>query len=460
MIGSKVGCLLAALNLQIAGALLQLRDSSDLHPAQAQPAVLAQRKHLLCTHKLAHTNPGAGVEPIAPFEGVYKDGFMAVGCFKDELLYFGDKYGTHKHDYRMGETSNISIVRYEVNVEKENRQPMSMDVCFDFCRTIPDMGSFAIAHGRDCYCAPYFKQMASDSSMCDNVCEGNPTQMCGGKTKSSIFQMHSCADGSAELQAASSSADAGRTLLLTEHGDLSESMSEMQNLAAGYQELLGNAGDVAASDLMQQAKVVAGELNATLVVASGVASAIEAKLALAQGAQPDSADIAAVQEAEAIEQNLIKLAKDANDNAETLAELQREVSPSVSAEEVAPLYYKIMYFVDKKFEEAPTTCSGTLLDKPIVGKTHAECGRICDRRGQDCKGFSYFQGGLCFLMRKFKTVRYYTECEDDPSKMEGFTNSTCSVRFSEYQGTNISPTSKSCTECLTNVEAASGCRLG
>merc|ERR550525_71303 len=99
---------------------------------------------------------------------------MHVGCFKDELLYFGDKYGTHKHDYRMGEISNISIVRYELNVEKEHREPMTMGVCFDFCRTMEDMSSFGIAHGRDCYCAPYFKQMAGDDSMCDNVCEGIP----------------------------------------------------------------------------------------------------------------------------------------------------------------------------------------------------------------------------------------------------------------------------------------------
>merc|ERR1719203_75360 len=234
----------------------------------------------------------------------------------------------------------------------------------------------------------------------------------------------------------------------------------MQSIAAGYQEILGKAGDVAASNLMQQAKITAGELNESLVKGQTVAAAVAAKLQERDAAQPGSTNHTAVEAAESIEQDLVKLAAEANDNAEHLMELRQDVSPNVTADELAPTFYKIMYFVDKKFEAAPTTCSGTLLGRPLVGKTSEECSRICDRRGQECKGYSYFQNGLCFLMEKFKTVRYYTECEEDPSKLEDFNGTSCNVRFSDYQGTDISPTSKPCKECLTEVEAASGCRLG
>jgi len=458
MIG-RHGIAFAVVMLHEAGGLLQLRDFAPLHPSQARSALLS-RKHALCSQKSANKNPGAGIDPSTPFADVYKDGYMAVGCFKDELLYFGDKYGTHKHDYRMGEISNVSIVRYEVVVAKENRQAMSTDVCFDFCRTIPDMSSFGIAHGRDCYCAPFFKQLAGDDSMCDSVCEGNPTQMCGGHSKSSIFQMHSCSDGGQDMQNAASAATASKDLLVLESGKLAPLVESMQTIAAAYQERLGNAGDVAATGLMQQAKVVAGELNQSLVQGASVVDALAAKLTESGDATPGSADHAAVQAAETIEGDLDNLAKVGNDIADELTELRREVSPSISADELAPLFYKIMYFVDKKFEDAPTTCSGDLLDKPIVGKTYLECGRICDRRGQECKGFSYFPDGLCFLMKKFKTVRYYTKCDEAPQKMEDFNTTSCSVRFSDYQGTNISPTSKNCKECLKEVEGASGCRLG
>jgi len=446
---------LAAVTCHKAVTLLQLRDSSALHPAPA--VALSEQKHRLCSKRASSRNPGAGIDPSAPFEQVFKDGFMHVGCFKDELLYFGDKYGTHKHDYRMGEISNISIVRYELNVAKEDRKPMSTSVCFDFCRTIEDMSSFGIAHGRDCYCAPYFKQIAGDDSMCDNVCEGNAAQMCGGSSKSSIFQMHECADGADAFTAAYDAAEQAHIVLAQEITWLDQTADHMQDLADNYQADFSHAGDVAAADLMQQAKIVAGKLNESLAVATKVAEEVSAKLDESQQVSPNSTDHSAVYAAEALRREYVELTKTAADNSAHLEELRLEVAPEVTKD--SPLYYKIMYFVDKKFENAPTTCSGTLLDKPIVDRTHDECGRICDKRGQECKGFSYFPDGLCFLMKKFKTVRYYTECEDDPQALHAFTNTSCSVRFSEYQGTDISPTSKTCKECLTEVEGVSGCRL-
>merc|ERR1719194_94505 len=69
---------------------------------------------------------------------------------------------------------------------------MTPTVCFEFCRTVPNMGFFGIVNGRGCYCTPYFTPMESDSSQCDAVCEGDKTQMCGGKSKSWLFAMHMC----------------------------------------------------------------------------------------------------------------------------------------------------------------------------------------------------------------------------------------------------------------------------
>merc|ERR1719230_2399526 len=83
---------------------------------------------------------------------------------------------------------------------------MDQEVCFEFCRTVPDMMSFGLIHGRDCYCAPYYKMMAGDSSQCDAVCEGKSTTMCGGMTKSSIFTMHMCADTAEDLKGAADKA--------------------------------------------------------------------------------------------------------------------------------------------------------------------------------------------------------------------------------------------------------------
>jgi hypothetical protein len=138
-------------------------------------------------------NPGAGMDPkaIEPYATVLKDGFWFVDCVKDRLLEHGDKFGNNKFAYEM-ESSKVSIVRYLEHVAKEHRSPMTHEVCFEFCRSVPNMLFFGLAHGRDCYCAPFYDMMAGDSSECNAVCEGDTDTMCGGMQKSSIFQMHSC----------------------------------------------------------------------------------------------------------------------------------------------------------------------------------------------------------------------------------------------------------------------------
>merc|ERR550514_1946841 len=90
--------------------------------------------------------------------------------------------------------TNVSIVRYSEVIAKPFQKPMAPEVCYQFCQTVPDMVFFGIANGRDCYCTPFFKPAPGGSPKCDAPCEGDPTQMCGGKGFSSIFEMHLCAD--------------------------------------------------------------------------------------------------------------------------------------------------------------------------------------------------------------------------------------------------------------------------
>merc|ERR1719245_1686315 len=138
---------------------------------------------------------------------------MAVDCVKDYVLAHGDAFGDGKFDYKLGETANVSIVHYTDIVASADQKPMTPEVCFSFCRTVPDMPFFGIHNGRDCYCAPYFKPMASDSSDCDAPCDGNPAQICGGKTKSSIYSMHSCSTTEKDMTDASATATEMETTL-------------------------------------------------------------------------------------------------------------------------------------------------------------------------------------------------------------------------------------------------------
>merc|ERR1719198_1478101 len=79
-------------------------------------------------------------------------------------------------------------------------------------------------------------------------------------------------------------------------------------------------------------------------------------------------------------------------------------------------YYPIMYFVDKEFDEMPSTCGGDVLKKPIVAEGAQACAAACSAEGIACAGFSYVslsgsQEKVCFMFSKFKSVTYYTECK-------------------------------------------------
>merc|ERR1719277_1858089 len=201
--------------------------------------------------------PGAGMDPesITPYDKVLKDGFYEVACVKDSLFTYGDKFHDNKYEYNMGEIANVSIVHYDSLVAKEDREPMTHEVCFDFCRMVPDMTFFGLQNGRMCYCAPYYKAMESDSTMCDAVCDGNPTSMCGGKVKSSVFAMHQCDSTAADLSEASGKMEEvdGDMMALQQGADAAS--KGMQSAADKYQAMFSSAGDPTASDLMQSAKV-------------------------------------------------------------------------------------------------------------------------------------------------------------------------------------------------------------
>jgi len=206
--------------------------------------------------------PGAGVNPAAidPYSTVLKDGYMYVDCVKDMLYTSGDKFGDNKYSYKLEDVANVSIVHYSAYVPKEDRELMTHDVCFKFCRTIPHMGFFGLINGRDCYCTPYYKQVVGDSSQCTAVCEGSSGSFCGGMKKSSVFAMHLCSDTALELSNATEKASTTAATAEEVGLKLKSLSATMQSEADTAQKAFGQVGDPVASDLMQVTKVWAGKL--------------------------------------------------------------------------------------------------------------------------------------------------------------------------------------------------------
>merc|ERR1719311_1779790 len=97
-------------------------------------------------------------------------------------------------------SSDVAIALYDELILDENKESMTPTVCFEFCRSLPDMVYFGIANGGQCYCAPYYYPKPGDESKCDSPCPGDNTVVCGNmKGKSSVFEMHLCDDVAEDL---------------------------------------------------------------------------------------------------------------------------------------------------------------------------------------------------------------------------------------------------------------------
>merc|ERR1719454_1307819 len=385
---------------------------------------------------------------------VLKDGFMETDCIKDYMYYRGDKFGDNKYDYKLGPVSNVSIVHYEDYVAKEDREEMTQTVCFEFCRTVPNMGFFGIVNGRGCYCTPYFKPMESDSSQCDAVCEGDKTQMCGGVSKSSIFAMHMCDSTKDDLSTRSGTASSLKADLDAKVKKANGLSGVLQGAGEMLQKAFGQVGDSAATGLAQAMKVSAGNLEHKAEDADAAAGKLGGLAKDASGLK-DFTDPATVTKAERIMEDIdesVAAGEAVSDGLEKLIGLADHKPVSAGA---AKQYYPVMYFVDKEFEKVPSTCSGDIVAEPVVGSADA-CASACDANIHSCVGFQFFKKGDnngCVLFSNFKTGFYYTGC----GKAAPF-DATCYAKLSKFEGTTLKPDpSGKCKQCFKDLTKADRC---
>lgn len=431
-------------------------------------------------------NPGAGMDPdaIEPFKTVQKDGFMEIDCVKDAMLAHGDAHGDGKLRYKMEDIANVSIIHYSDMIPKEDRKPMSHARCFEFCRTVPDMVFFGINNGRDCYCAPYYKPMASDSSDCDAYCPGDDVTMCGGKSKSSIFEMHTCDDTEKNLEKAKDEANEALGALDKLISSVKNAAEQGEADANTIQESLGKAGDPDGSALMQEAKIYAGELIHAAEDAQELVDSVQEHVDEVKDLKgKDMKKFKNAKKAEkttfALQQGISRIILETEKFQELLdaASPVTEEEDEKRIEDASKQYLPIMWFVDQEFakEEIPSTCGGSIAGF-VFGKDMDECSAACDRLVGECVGFNYFgEGdGICFLFNEFKTVQYWAGCApDDEEKGDGKGKfmlvqrhttkeapfaASCVAKGAVFEGTTLKPDrSGKCKKCLKEATKADRC---
>jgi len=427
--------------------------------------------------KETQEKPGAGVVGMEPaafktYVEVLNDGFMEADCVKDYMYEHGDKFGNNKFKYELGDGARVSIVHYNLHVAKPDRKPMTKDVCFKFCRTVPDMAFFGVTRGRTCYCTPYYKPMSGASGRCTVPCEGGGGS-CGGPDKSTIWAMHMCNDTPKQLTKATDKAEPVNAAF-TAKALFTKQLAVAMDIAANVVQVsFGTVGDTSATNLAQAAKVFGGDLlhkseDALLSIAVG-----DPLVTLARNTTlPElAAGNSSVAEAEDLIDKLDAYADKAKKGVDDLSVLNAQATH----EEVlksAMGYRGVMYFVQRLYASASTTCSGTALAKPIVGGTEDTCATACDSHiaPVKCVGYQFFQSltpgqNLCFLFSKLKTATYYQGCGLPASASflqadQGAPPylSKCMAKLTVFQGTTLAvDKSGKCKQCLKKVTEANRC---
>jgi len=423
---------------------------------------------------------GAGWDPekVKPFERVLKDGFYEVDCVKDYMLEHGDKLGAGRHAYELGGVSNVSIAHYTAHVLRVHLRPMTHQVCFEFCRTVPEMAFFGLTRGKDCYCSPYYKAMPGDDSLCDAQCEGEPGTACGGVSKSSIFQMHECGDTLRFLDAAHRELERLRPKLAELATKLKNASAELGELATGYRKGLGKYGFPIQSEMMQDAKIYAGNIEGFANRSMRLAADMEA-LAGRRGEYPTDlpdTDVVAFEAAEAYLREMEETNAEAVRMMKSLAALEAEFlayeDQPPEEETYGKTYYPIMYFIDSSDSREISACNGDAAQRPIYARSFDQCAQACDAKHANCHGFNYFPapateahlGSMCFLFKRLEHVTYYSDCSQSFSAVSVQAARTpggdmtfdlppvspqCVGKLEDFVGRNISPDpSGKCDLCL------------
>eukprot|EP00746_Dinoflagellata_sp_MGD_P009746 gnl/MRDRNA2_/MRDRNA2_119924_c0_seq1.p1 gnl/MRDRNA2_/MRDRNA2_119924_c0~~gnl/MRDRNA2_/MRDRNA2_119924_c0_seq1.p1 ORF type:complete len:603 (+),score=164.49 gnl/MRDRNA2_/MRDRNA2_119924_c0_seq1:71-1879(+) len=460
--GTRIPAKQLGLKPKALASLLALTGPADDHPGRESFSVPGAGINQVLKDEGKSTH--GSVDDKEPFVTVFKDGWFEVGCFNDVMNTKGDKFGNEKDKYNS--IGDVSIARYEELVLKDEQKPMTPTVCYEFCRSLPDMVFFGINNGRHCYCAPYYQPGPGDDKKCDVGCEGESTSMCGNADKSTIFEMHLCADTVQDLADAMGGAKAALDFFFEQTVltfDLGKKMAEG---GAALEKEAGKAGAPDAADNGMAAKKASKALSQAYQ--EGLTPYTNLLKAYKDGDLLKDADFSmAVEQTKAehataamkgltgpvmgIAESMFAAAKLGYPAASEL--LGEEPDPADGAgvalakDDASFDFMQAAYSLDKSFPPGMSSCSGPIIDSPIVGLSAFQCGKVCEATTYPtkCVAFSSYSvevdsglSTLCFLLSDIKTLQTY-ECPDAEDCLPPLDNvgescapsAVCMVKMSE-----------------------------
>jgi len=312
-------------------------------------------------------------------------------------------------------------------------------VCFEFCRTLPDMVFFGISNGQQCYCTPYYQPKPGDNSQCNQKCPGDNTVMCGNmKGKSSIFEMHLCNDVAQDLTTTMESAKDAMdyymeaALLAQEIGD------KMTAAGKALQKVGGLSGAPGAGDNGQKAMVGSKTLTQAFTGErksyekclaayklgednEGLDMTVSANAIAAEHATKDmKATVGAVVSGAAATHKELVLAypiidqvtfHDEPDGGDAAA---MKLKSYVDGDEQKLADFRNgAYAFDPRYDPPHSSCTGVLIDLPMMGLGKSGCALACEATVHPdmCVGFTHYTltgaDDICFMFMDIEDVETF-----------------------------------------------------
>lgn len=351
--------------------------------------------------------PGVKSEYAATKESgeLKADGFLPTGCFPDRNLKTRDLHGS--------ETSYegpVSVIKYEDVVAKTEREPMTQQVCYEFCRKFEQVKFFGVTNGSKCYCEPMFNvATAGNSGGCKVPCEGNPGQMCGGPDMSSIFEMHNCPPK-----------ERFTTDKMTKFTGLKTSVSELGEATKTCIDDLVKSGSKLVETQKQKGNTISmkhqkaftqgyqdtiADLNALPFEAAKLAAELETALGTYSGLGANAKEAEVEKSMAAVE-----LASEAIENAvPKLSQVFSECHPNITATGDA-----IGFYTSISEETSAQSCDGKFIGTPfIVSGTDPvdSCAQKCQNTmaPEQCVGFQVYKG----LFSEYKGPTWRKVADDE-----------------------------------------------
>merc|ERR1719262_1118600 len=348
-------------------------------------------------------------------------------------------------------SADVAVALYDELILDENKESMTPTVCFEFCRSLPDMVYFGIANGGQCYCSPFYYPKPGDASKCDSPCPGDNTLVCGNmKGKSSMFEMHLCDNIAEDLSTAMGAAKDAMdyymetALFAQELGEKMTASGQALQTVAGLSGAPGAADNgqkaMGASKSLTQGFLGEREAYETCLKAyklgkdhEGAFMTVSSNAIAAEHATKDMKKTvgAVVSGASATHDEIIKaypptdqvVFGDEPDGGDAAA---MKLKPLIDGEEQKlPDFRVASYAFDTTYEPAHSSCSGVTTGLPMMGLGKDGCALACEATVYPdvCVGFAFYTltgaDDLCFMHMDIETVQTFTGPESFLQKAKG-----------------------------------------